>query len=97
VQLEAQGALVAPFDGVPVLLDRRPLTSAAFWRPGQQISVGGTLLDLAPYEPRTPRCTPQKTAAAWSSTGRAAPAPGQAARFALPGRPQNPSGGRSRS
>jgi S-DNA-T family DNA segregation ATPase FtsK/SpoIIIE len=91
VQLEAQGALVAPFDGVPVLLDRRPLTSAAFWRPGQQISVGGTLLDLAPYEPPDAALHPAEDGGSleFNRPPRLLP-PGQAARFALPGPPAKP-------
>jgi len=34
--IDPGGAQVAPFDGVPVLLDRRPLESAASWRPGSR-------------------------------------------------------------
>jgi DNA segregation ATPase FtsK/SpoIIIE, S-DNA-T family len=90
VQVAPQGALVAPFDGVPVLLDRRPLTSAAYWRPGQQISVGGTLLDLAPYEPPTPRCIRPKTARPGVQPAVAALPPGQAMKFALPSPPGKP-------
>ena len=45
------GCQVAPYEGVRAALDGEPLTSAAQWRPGQQIAVGGSLLGLAAYEP----------------------------------------------
>jgi S-DNA-T family DNA segregation ATPase FtsK/SpoIIIE len=45
------GTMVVPFEGVQATIDREPLTNAVQWLPGQQISVGGTLLTLAPYEP----------------------------------------------
>ena len=45
------GGQVAPYDGVPVLLDGQPLDQAAYWRPGQQVAIGDTLLDLVPYQP----------------------------------------------
>jgi DNA segregation ATPase FtsK/SpoIIIE, S-DNA-T family len=41
---------VAPHDGVRAVLDSEPLEAATPWLPGQQITVGGTLLGLAPYE-----------------------------------------------
>ncbi len=43
-QLAADPALGATLDGEPV-------TSLADWRPGQQLAVGGSVLELAPYEP----------------------------------------------
>ena len=45
------GWQLAPFGGARVLLDGQPLDAGAYWRPGQQVSVGDTLLDLVPYEP----------------------------------------------
>jgi S-DNA-T family DNA segregation ATPase FtsK/SpoIIIE len=91
VQVDRQGAMVVPSDGVPVLLDRRPLTSAASWRPGQQVSVGDTLLDLAPYEPPDAALHPGEDGAGleFNRPPRLLP-PGQAARFALPSPPGKP-------
>ena len=40
---------VVPYDDVRAELDREPLTGPARWSPGQLISVGDTLLGLAPY------------------------------------------------
>ena len=51
VLVSPQGFQVTPCDGADVLLDRRPLESAARWRPGQQIAVGATMLDITPYQP----------------------------------------------
>src|ERR1017187_10457321 len=91
VQVDRQGALLVPFDGVPVLLDRRPLEAAASWRPGQQISVGGTLLDLAPYEPPDAALHPAEDGGSleFNRPPRLLP-PGQAMTFALPSPPGQP-------
>jgi DNA segregation ATPase FtsK/SpoIIIE, S-DNA-T family len=45
------GCQVAAHAGVRATLDGEPLAAPARWQPGQQITVGATLLDLAPYEP----------------------------------------------
>ena len=51
VWVDAHGTCtVAPYDGVPAELDREPLDGPATWWPGQQLTVGGTLLGLARYE-----------------------------------------------
>ena len=51
VWVDAHGTCtVAPYDGVPAELDREPLDARATWWPGQQLTVGGTLLGLARYE-----------------------------------------------
>jgi DNA segregation ATPase FtsK/SpoIIIE, S-DNA-T family len=51
VFIDPDGFQVAPFDDVQVLLDRQPLEAAACWRPGRQVAVGGTFLEIVPYEP----------------------------------------------
>src|SRR5215472_12639487 len=52
VTVDSRGAVrVAPFDGVAATLDRAPLTGPADWQPGMQLAIGGSLLDLGPYEP----------------------------------------------
>jgi S-DNA-T family DNA segregation ATPase FtsK/SpoIIIE len=45
------GWQLAPFGGARVMLDGQLLDGGAYWRPGQQVAVGNTLLELAPYEP----------------------------------------------
>ena len=57
------GCQVAPSGDVPVLLDGQPLDGAAYWRPGQQVAVGDTLLDLVPYEPPDAALHPQEDGA----------------------------------
>ena len=42
---------VVAYSGVPVTLDRVPLTGPAQWLPGQQLAIGETLLMLVPYQP----------------------------------------------
>ena len=49
--IDPDGFQVAPHDGTEALLDRRPLEGMRNWRPGQQIAVGGTFLEIGPYEP----------------------------------------------
>jgi DNA segregation ATPase FtsK/SpoIIIE, S-DNA-T family len=45
------GCQVGPLPNVQATLDREPLERPAHWQPGEQIAIGGTLLDLARYEP----------------------------------------------
>jgi len=52
VTVDSRGACqVAAGDGAAATKDREPLTGPVPWLPGQQVTVGGTLLELAPYEP----------------------------------------------
>ncbi len=37
-------------DGVPATLDREPLAGPVPWQPGQQLAIGQSMLELAPYE-----------------------------------------------
>jgi S-DNA-T family DNA segregation ATPase FtsK/SpoIIIE len=91
VQIDPRGCQVTPFDGVPVLLDRRPLNAPAQWRPGQQIGVGDTLLDLARYEPPDAALHQSEDGASleFNRPPRLLP-PRRAARFALPSPPGKP-------
>ena len=91
VMIDPGGCQVAPFDGVPVLLDRRPLEAAASWRPGQQVTVGRTLLDLVPYEPPDAALHPADDGAGleFNRPPRLLP-PEQAMAFALPSPPGQP-------
>ena len=45
------GCQVSACDGAAATMDREPLTGPVPWLPGQQVAAGGTLLELAPYEP----------------------------------------------
>jgi DNA segregation ATPase FtsK/SpoIIIE, S-DNA-T family len=91
VQVDPEGCQVTPFEGVRVLLDGQPLDSAACWRPGQQLAVGGTLLDLVPYEPPDAALHPAEDGDGleFNRPPRLLP-PGQAVRFALPSPPGKP-------
>ena len=52
VTVDRHGSVqVAPGDGAPATLGRAPLTAATDWPPGTQLAVGGSLLELGPYEP----------------------------------------------
>jgi S-DNA-T family DNA segregation ATPase FtsK/SpoIIIE len=57
VTVDNRGAVrVSPLAGTAATLDRTPLTGpgpagGTPWQPGMQLAVGGSLLDLAPYEP----------------------------------------------
>ena len=91
IRVDPRGARVAPFDGVPVLLDRQPLTSVAYWRPGQQVAVGDTLLDLVPYEPPDAALHPAEDCSGleFNRPPRLLP-PGQVIGFTLPSPPGKP-------
>jgi S-DNA-T family DNA segregation ATPase FtsK/SpoIIIE len=91
VLVGSQGFQVAPFDGVEVLLDRQPLESAAYWRPGQQVAVGATLLDIAPYQPPDAALRPAEDAATleFNRPPRLLP-PEHAVKFTLPQPPTRP-------
>ena len=82
---------VAPFDGVQVLLDRQPLEQTGYWQPGQQIAVGGTLLDIAWYEPPDAALHPAEDGAGlqFNRPPRLLP-PAQPAKFTLPAPPGGP-------
>jgi DNA segregation ATPase FtsK/SpoIIIE, S-DNA-T family len=91
VLVEPGGARVAPFEGVPVRLDRRPLAEAAPWRPGQQVTVGCTLLDLVPCEPPDAALHPAGDGAGleFNRPPRLLP-PAHAMTFTLPSPPGQP-------
>ena len=85
------GGQVAPYDGTEVLLDGQPLDGAAYWRPGQQVAVGSTLLDLVPYEPPDAALHPAEDGAGleFNRPPRLLP-PGGTMRFQLPNPPGKP-------
>ncbi len=85
------GSQVAPYDGVPVLLDGQPLDGAAYWRPGQQLAVGDTLLHLVPYQPPDAALHPAGDGAGleFNRPPRLLP-PERMTRFQLPNPPGKP-------
>ena len=85
------GGQVAPYDGVPVLLDGQPLDAAAYWHPGEQVAVGSTLLDLVPCQPPDAALHPAEDGAGleFNRPPRLLP-PGQVTRFQLPNPPGRP-------
>ena len=85
------GGQVAPYDGADVLLDGQPLDEAAYWRPGQQVAVGSTLLDLVPYQPPDAALHPADDGAGleFNRPPRLLP-PESATRFQLPHPPGRP-------
>src|SRR6202020_2072262 len=82
---------VAPYEGVTAELDREPLTGRGPWSPGQLITVGGTLLGLAPYEPPDAALHPSEDGAGvdFNRPPRLLP-PERAAQFSLPQPPGRP-------
>ena len=85
------GGQVAPYDGADVLLDGQPLDEAAYWRPGQQVAVGSTLLDLVPYQPPDAALHPAEDGAGleFNRPPRLLP-PESVTRFQLPHLPGRP-------
>jgi S-DNA-T family DNA segregation ATPase FtsK/SpoIIIE len=45
------GCRVGAYEGVTAAIDRQPLAAPVWWRPGQQIAIGDTLLGLSRYTP----------------------------------------------
>ena len=85
------GGQVAPYDGTDVLLDGQPLDGAAYWRPGEQVAAGSTLLDLMPCEPPDAALHPAEDGAGleFNRPPRLLP-PGGTMRFQLPNPPGKP-------
>jgi len=85
------GGQVAPYDGAHVLLDGQRLDQAAYWRPGQQVAVGDTLLDLVPYQPPDAALHPAEDGAGleFNRPPRLLP-PEHTAHFQLPSPPGKP-------
>src|SRR5262249_7357863 len=69
VTVDSRGSVqVAPFEGVSATLDRAPLTGPAGWLPGMQLAIGGSLLDLGPYEPPDAALPPAQDRAGFAFT-----------------------------
>lgn len=85
------GWQLAPFGGAEVWLDGQLLDGAAYWRPGQQVAVGDTLLDLVPYEPPDAALNPAEDGSGleFNRPPRLLP-PEVMTRFALPSPPVRP-------
>ncbi len=89
--VDTAGFEVVPYDGAGVLLDRQPLDGPTLWRPGQQIAVGVTLLEISPWEPPDAalRKADDDTGLEFNRPPRLLP-PGQPATFTLPVPPSRP-------
>ena len=85
------GWQLAPFGGAQVLLDGQPVDAAAYWRPGQQVTIGNTLLELVPYEPPDAALNPAEDGAGleFNRPPRLLP-PEITTRFQLPAPPGRP-------
>ncbi len=85
------GWQLAPFGGAEVWLDGQPVDGATYWQPGQQVAVGGTLLDLVPYEAPDAALHPAEDDAGleFNRPPRLLP-PEITTRFQLPGPPSRP-------
>ena len=85
------GWQLAPFGGAQVLLDGQPVDGGAYWRPGQQVTTGNTLLELVPYEPPDAALNPAEDGAGleFNRPPRLLP-PEVTTRFQLPAPPGRP-------
>ena len=92
VTVDSRGSVQASaLPGVRTALDREPLTTAVPWRPGMQLAVGASLLDLAPYEPPDAAIQPADDGAGldFNRPPRLLPPPRQT-QFRLPSPPGKP-------
>jgi S-DNA-T family DNA segregation ATPase FtsK/SpoIIIE len=91
VFIDPDGFQIAPFDGVQALLDRQPLEATTVWRPGQQVAVGSTFLEIAPYEPPDAALRPAEDGIGleFNRPPRLLP-PGEAHKFTMPAPPGKP-------
>jgi S-DNA-T family DNA segregation ATPase FtsK/SpoIIIE len=91
VFIDPDGFQVAPFAGVRALLDRQPLETTTEWWPGQQVAVGGTFLEIAPYDPPDAALRPAEDGAGleFNRPPRLLP-PEPAHTFTMPGPPAKP-------
>jgi S-DNA-T family DNA segregation ATPase FtsK/SpoIIIE len=90
IRVEPRGNVqVAPFPEVAATLDREPLTGPTEWHTGQQITVGSTLLQLAPYEPPDAALHPSEDGAGidFNRPPRLLPPP-RITKFSLPKPPE---------
>jgi DNA segregation ATPase FtsK/SpoIIIE, S-DNA-T family len=85
------GWQLAPFGGAKVRLDGQPVDAGAYWRPGQQVTIGNTLLELMPYEPPDAGLNPAEDGAGleFNRPPRLLP-PEVTTRFQLPAPPGRP-------
>ena len=85
------GWQLAPFGGAQIRVDGHVLDSGAYWRPGQQVTIGDTLLDLVPYEPPDAALHPAEDGGCleFNRPPRLLP-PGGTTRFGLPHPPGLP-------
>jgi len=82
------GCRVAAYEGVTATIDRKPLGAPTWWRRGQQIAIGDTLLGLSRYTPPDTalRSSPDGAGTDFSRPPRLLPRP-LITQFALPAPP----------
>ncbi|MDR0346512.1 MAG: type VII secretion protein EccCb [Nocardiopsaceae bacterium] len=92
VTVDRRGSVqVSALPAARAMLDREPLTTAVPWRPGMQLAVGASLLDLAPWEPPDAALQPSDdgTGLDFNRPPRLLP-PQQQTQFRLPSPPGKP-------
>jgi DNA segregation ATPase FtsK/SpoIIIE, S-DNA-T family len=82
------GCQVTAYEGVTATIDREPLVLPTQWQPGQQLTIGDTLLDLALYTPPDAALHPSQDGAGadFNRPPRLLP-PRPATKFSLPAPP----------
>jgi S-DNA-T family DNA segregation ATPase FtsK/SpoIIIE len=64
VSLDVRGVIrVAPYDGVTAFLEKQPLVGEAEWKPGMQVVIGTTILEVGYYTPPDAALTPSEDGA----------------------------------
>ncbi|MEY9887240.1 S-DNA-T family DNA segregation ATPase FtsK/SpoIIIE [Catenulispora sp. MAP5-51] len=64
VSLDVRGVIrVAPYEGVAATLEKQPLVGEAEWKPGMQVVIGTTILEVGYYTPPDAALTPSEDGA----------------------------------
>ena len=64
VSLDVRGVIrVAPYEGVTALLEKQPLVGEAEWKPGMQVVIGTTILEVGYFTPPDAALTPSEDGA----------------------------------
>ncbi|MEY9925952.1 S-DNA-T family DNA segregation ATPase FtsK/SpoIIIE [Catenulispora sp. GP43] len=64
VSLDVRGVIrVAPYEGVAAALEKQPLVGEAEWKPGMQVVIGTTILEVGYFTPPDAALTPSEDGA----------------------------------
>ncbi|WP_194915930.1 FtsK/SpoIIIE domain-containing protein [Catenulispora rubra] len=64
VSLDVHGVIrLAPYEGVAAVLEKQPLVGEAEWKPGMQVVIGTTILEVGYYTPPDAALTPSEDGA----------------------------------